>query len=90
MGGAIGGLIGAFLALPVGAILQAVASSIVRHHEVVEDELTREVSPAEVRKARREDPTQPVSARVKRWVGSLGGGDDEPQPQTEPDLERGP
>jgi predicted PurR-regulated permease PerM len=90
IGGAVGGLLGAFLALPIGAILQAVASSIVRRHEVVEDQLTRDVSPADVRKARREDPTQPISARVKRWVGSLGGGEEEPQPQAEPSLEREP
>ncbi len=41
-GGAISGVVGAFLALPAAAIIQAVVSTYVRTHEVVETELTRE------------------------------------------------
>jgi predicted PurR-regulated permease PerM len=42
-GGFIQGPIGAFLALPAAAIIQAGASSYITRHEVIEDELTREV-----------------------------------------------
>ena len=52
IGAAVGGLIGAFLALPIGAILQAVASTIVRRHEVVEDELTRETTRPHAKRSR--------------------------------------
>lgn len=69
IGGAVGGLIGAFLALPIGAIFQAVASTIVRRHEVIEDVLTRDDV------GRRRDAEVPIAARVRRWVGSLGGSD---------------
>lgn len=41
-GGALSGVVGAFLALPAAAIIQAVVSTYVRTHEVVETELTRE------------------------------------------------
>jgi predicted PurR-regulated permease PerM len=75
LGGAVGGLIGAFLALPIGAIFQAVGSTIVRRHEVVEDELTREISPKEIRRARADEPS--ISTRLRRWVGSLGGSADD-------------
>lgn len=40
-GGAIGGLLWAFLALPFAATIQASASLWIQHHEVVENELTR-------------------------------------------------
>lgn len=77
IGGAVGGLIGAFLALPIGAILLAVASTIVRRHEVVEDELTRETTRPHAKRARTEEQSissRPsvgrVSRRVRRGVGS--------------------
>jgi predicted PurR-regulated permease PerM len=41
-GASISGVVGAFLALPAAAIVQAVASSYVRTHEVIRDDLTRE------------------------------------------------
>jgi len=40
-GGAIGGLLWAFLALPFAATVQASASLWIQHHEVVESEMTR-------------------------------------------------
>jgi len=40
VGARLGGAIGAFLALPAAAIIQATASTYIRRHEVVEDELT--------------------------------------------------
>jgi predicted PurR-regulated permease PerM len=44
-GGAFGGVIGAFLALPAAAIIQATVSTYLTRHEVVESELTREQEP---------------------------------------------
>ena len=41
-GGAISGLLGAFMALPAAAIIQATVSTYLTRHEVVESELTRE------------------------------------------------
>lgn len=41
-GGSISGLLGAFMALPAVAILQATISTYMTRHEVVESELTRE------------------------------------------------
>ena len=41
-GGSIGGLLGAFMALPAAAVIQATVSSYLKRHAVVETELTRE------------------------------------------------
>jgi predicted PurR-regulated permease PerM len=41
-GGAINGLLGAFMALPAAAVIQATVSTYLTRHEVVETELTRE------------------------------------------------
>jgi predicted PurR-regulated permease PerM len=40
-GGSIGGLLGAFMALPAAAVIQAAVSSYLTRHEVVENELTK-------------------------------------------------
>ena len=48
-GASIAGLIGAFIALPVAAIVQAVVSSALERHDVIEAELTREIDPEQVR-----------------------------------------
>jgi predicted PurR-regulated permease PerM len=40
-GGSISGLLGAFMALPAAAVIQATVSSYLTRHEVVESELTR-------------------------------------------------
>jgi predicted PurR-regulated permease PerM len=51
-GGSIYGLLGAFLALPAAAVIQATVSTYLTRHEVIESELTREdettLSPAEI------------------------------------------
>lgn len=47
LGGAIAGAWGAFLALPVAAIVQAFMSTFIRRHEVVESELTADTKEAE-------------------------------------------
>jgi len=45
-GGMVSGLLGAFMALPAAAIIQATVSTYLTRHEVVESELTREGPPA--------------------------------------------
>jgi predicted PurR-regulated permease PerM len=40
-GGAVGGFIGAFFALPIAAIIQSFLSTDSRHYELVESDLTR-------------------------------------------------
>jgi len=44
-GGTISGLLGAFMALPAAAVIQATVSTYLTRHEVVESELTREHDP---------------------------------------------
>jgi predicted PurR-regulated permease PerM len=51
-GGSLNGVVGAFLALPAAAIIQAIISSYLTRHEVVETELTREIAPADAREER--------------------------------------
>ena len=41
-GAALGGLVGAFMALPAAAVIQSTVSGYLKRHEVVETELTRE------------------------------------------------
>lgn len=48
-GAGIAGIVGAFLALPLVAIVQAVVSSSIERHEVVDTDLTRVVDPAEAK-----------------------------------------
>lgn len=50
-GASIAGLIGAFIALPVAAIVQAVVSSALDRHEVIEADLTREIDPEAAKQA---------------------------------------
>ncbi|MGH2526788.1 MAG: AI-2E family transporter [Actinomycetota bacterium] len=51
-GGSINGLIGAFIALPAAAVIQATVSTYLTRHDVIESHLTREdettLSPAEI------------------------------------------
>jgi predicted PurR-regulated permease PerM len=59
-GGSVGGLIGAFLALPAAAVIQATVSTYLTRHEVIETDLTREdetpLTPAEI--AGTDDPAK--------------------------------
>jgi predicted PurR-regulated permease PerM len=57
-GASIGGLLGAFLALPAAAVIQATVSSYVTRHEVLETDLTRDHV--------RVDPP-PARSRGFRW-----------------------
>jgi predicted PurR-regulated permease PerM len=68
-GGALGGLLWAFLALPFAATVQASASLYVQRHEVVETEMTR-VAPVAP------PPTAgklSLGTRASRWLGSTRG-----------------
>jgi predicted PurR-regulated permease PerM len=50
-GASIAGLIGAFIALPVAAIVQALVSSALERHAVIDADLTREIDPEQARQA---------------------------------------
>jgi predicted PurR-regulated permease PerM len=45
-GASIAGVVGAFLALPLAAIVQAIASTVVERHDVADSELTRDAGDA--------------------------------------------
>jgi predicted PurR-regulated permease PerM len=64
-GASIGGVLGAFMALPAAAIVQAVVSSYVTTHDVIRDELTREEAAQPV-KPPRESAWARALARVRR------------------------
>lgn len=67
-GGAIGGLLWAFIALPVAATVQAALRAYVERHEVIESELTRE---HEARSRERSG----WRGTLTRWRRKVGGGD---------------
>jgi predicted PurR-regulated permease PerM len=64
-GASLGGVVGAFLALPAAAIIQAVASSYVRTHDVIRDDLTIEEAAQPV-KPPRESTWARAMARLRR------------------------
>ena len=82
-GASIAGLIGAFIALPVAAIVQAVVSSALERHDVVEADLTREIVPEEARLAldaerkRSKARGDGLVTAVRRRFGQRGGVADE-------------
>ncbi len=68
-GGAVSGLLGAFMALPAAAIIQATISTYLTRHEVVESELTREEETGEVPGAEGEATSgalERLGARLRR------------------------
>ncbi len=67
-GGALGGLLWAFLALPFAATVQASTSLYLERHEVVESEMTRvePAAPAPPKKAG-------ITERGRKWLGSTRG-----------------
>ena len=69
-GASIAGLVGALLALPVAAVIQAFVSSALDRHDVIEADLTREIDPEE---ARQDLDRQRRRSRGggQGWVGSL-------------------
>lgn len=64
-GGTLSGVLGAFMALPAAAVIQATVSSYLTRHEVVETELTRETNPQEQRRSEPEH-RRTLSARLRR------------------------
>ncbi len=69
-GASIAGLIGAFIALPVAAIVQAVISSALDRHEVIDAHLTREIDPDEAKQAM-EEQRRKAKARGEGLVASV-------------------
>jgi predicted PurR-regulated permease PerM len=84
-GASIAGLIGAFIALPVAAIVQAIVSSALDRHDVIEADLTREIDPEEARQAMDEQRRR-ARARGEGLFASMrrrrreAGGNDRPSP----------
>ena len=91
-GGAIGGLLWAFLAIPFAATIQASASLYIEHHEVLETELTAEKERAVTQEKQKQEA--PLRRRVGGLLRSSRGwlrrgrseepeaeGDDEPAPE---------
>jgi predicted PurR-regulated permease PerM len=73
-GGAVSGLIGAFMALPAAAVIQATVSTYLKRHEVVESELTKRDKPTveeETEAAVREGEgiIRRLSAKLRRSSG---------------------
>jgi predicted PurR-regulated permease PerM len=77
-GAGISGVVGAFLALPVAAIIQGIGSTYIHRHDVAESELTKVSTPQEskeIRETRRRDRETSIAERIKRRVKRDG---DEP------------
>jgi predicted PurR-regulated permease PerM len=70
-GGSISGLLGAFMALPAAAIIQATISTYMTRHEVVESELTREEVEA-VEEVAEEMVSEPDDAAREGMLERLG------------------
>ncbi len=70
-GGAIGGILWAFLAVPFAATVQASASIWFERHEVLETEFTKEAAAAAKERTRTED--QSLGKRAGRWLRSSRG-----------------
>jgi predicted PurR-regulated permease PerM len=75
-GGAVSGLIGAFMALPAAAVIQATVSTYLKRHEVVETELTKEDEPPLDEEAR--DAVREGEGIVSRLSSKLRRGGTEP------------
>ncbi|HYF10665.1 MAG TPA: AI-2E family transporter [Actinomycetota bacterium] len=86
-GGSVGGLIGAFMALPAAAVIQALFSGYLTRHEVVESELTREDEPAPDAGASAEDdaPEDGAFARLTARLRTPRGRAEAERTDTAPD-----
>ena len=77
-GAGISGVVGAFLALPVAAIFQALGSTFIHRHDVEETELTKVSTPEEakeIRETRRRDRERTASGRWNRLWRKKGDAD---------------
>jgi hypothetical protein len=75
-GGAIGGLLWAFLAIPFAATIQATASIWIERHEVLESEFTKEQEArarAKRRRRREEKEHRSLGVRAGGWLRSSRG-----------------
>jgi predicted PurR-regulated permease PerM len=70
-GGSISGLIGAFMALPAAAVIQATVSTYLKRHEVVESELTREDVMPETEPDAADDPARADEGLWSKVTGKL-------------------
>jgi predicted PurR-regulated permease PerM len=66
-GGSISGLIGAFMALPAAAVIQATVSTYLTRHEVVETELTRQDEPDDRAEQAGKDEEVVAASRFSAW-----------------------
>jgi predicted PurR-regulated permease PerM len=74
-GAGISGVVGAFLALPVAAIIQAIGSTYIHRHDVEESELTKVSTPGEakeIRETRRRAREGGIADRLKRLTHRNG------------------
>ena len=78
-GASIAGIVGAFLALPIAAIIQAIGSTVVERHAVVESDLTRDAEDAQeaFEQERARDGGQPPKV-MDRLRARMNKDDDEP------------
>ena len=85
-GASIAGVVGAFLALPVAAIVQAIGSSAVERHTVVDSELTRDAVDArgafDLDRGKTRGPS--AGARLLEMMRRRGDGDPSEPPPSDP------
>jgi predicted PurR-regulated permease PerM len=85
-GGSIGGLLGAFMALPAAAVIQAAVSSYLTRHEVVENELTREDAQGQDASPGAAEPGDAANSGGGRLMAKMRsrfrGGEDAPVAET--------
>ena len=80
-GGAVSGLLGAFMALPAAAIIQATVSTYLKRHEVVESELTRQAIAERNElwvEGTAEAPKPGAAERILSRIRRIGGPEDPP------------
>jgi len=82
-GATIAGIVGAFLALPIAAIVQAIGSTVVERHAVVESDLTRDAEDAQeaFEQERARDGAQSPKV-MDRLRARINKDDDEPDAET--------
>ena len=71
-GASISGIVGAFLALPLAAIVQALGSTYIHRHDVEETDLTRVTTSGEAKGIREERKRQ-----GRGWLARRSGKDDD-------------
>jgi predicted PurR-regulated permease PerM len=72
IGGAVGGIAAAFLALPVAAIFQAFGSTLMRRYEVVDSTLTQDQPISTLEDRSNEEEKEPLLKRV--WIAMSKSG----------------